>query len=66
MKTEDIISMISDLPLQVQLKLRRKSNEYLLSSSDSLNHNYENFVNTILINSNAKRNLKNNLIFFAF
>jgi len=47
MKTEDIISMIAELPLRVQIRLRRKSNEYLLSSSESLNS--ENFVNKLYL-----------------
>lgn len=45
MKTEEIISMISDLPLNVQLKVRRKIKEFSLTSTDTYSNGLNNNVN---------------------
>lgn len=36
MKSDEIILMISELPLYIQLKLRRQTNEFSISSSEDL------------------------------
>lgn len=49
MKRNDIISMISELPLHIKLKIRRQETEISLSSNDIFSQN--NFSENVRKNS---------------